>query len=180
MKRIALIVLLNCSFAQAMNTESLNLFVRALKSGSASAPLPHDGQFGPAIKTIQKLAGDQGPIMIEAWRISRFKQQALCGRVGFTIVQPSSKRSWPELGGQLNICESGTPPWRMCKDKPNVLVPPDQRCPDKSNSVDTPEIAKAIETALASGSLSEDQVRKRFSEAAANQKKQLPPDLSKP
>lgn len=180
MKPIILAALLNCGFAHAMNAADTNLFVSALKTGASSAPLPAGGQFGPAIKSLQTMTGDAGPLTIEVRRVARFQQQARCGRVAFIIVQPSTKRGWPELGGQLNICEDGTPPWRVCKEQPNVLVTPDQQCPDKSASVDTPEVTQAIQAALASGSLSEDQIRKRLTEDAAKQKKMTAPNGSKP
>lgn len=180
MKKIFLATLLSCSLAYAMDASDTNLFVSALKNGTSTAPLPTDRQFGPAIKSLQAMTGDSGPIAIEVYRIVRFRQQALCGRVAFIIVQPSTKRGWPELGGQLNICEDGTPPWRVCKEQPNVLVAPDQQCPDKSASVDTPEIAQAIQAALASGSLSEDQIRQRLAEDSAKNKKITAPNGSKP
>lgn len=171
MKRLLIAVLINCGLLHAVQAGDMNLFVRALTTGSASAPLPTEGKFSPAIKSLQTLTGDTGPIIIEARRIVRFQQQAHCGRVGFIIVQPSAKRGWPELGGQLNICEDGAPPWKFCKGLPNVLVAPNQACADKSPSLDTPEVAQAIRDAIASGSLSESQVLQRSADDAAKKKK---------
>ena len=181
MKHIILAAaLLNCSVVHALTAADTNLFVSALKTGASSAPVPTGGQLGPAIKSLQNMTGDSGPLTIEVRRIARFQQQVRCGRVAFIIVQPSTQRGWPELGGQLNMCEDGLPPWRVCKVQPNVLVAPDHECPDKSATIDTPEVAQAMQAAFASGSLNEDQMRQRLIKDASKQKAKPAPNASNP
>jgi len=175
MKRIILTALMYCGFAHAVDVGDTNLFVTALKTGSASAPLPTDGSLKPAIQSLQKLTGDTGPIFVEVRRIARFQQQSRCGRVVFLIVQPSTNRGWPELGGQLNICEDGTPPWRVCKSQPNILAAPDRQCADKSSPIDSPEVEHAIQAANSAGSMSPDQIRKRMAASATKQKQPTTP-----
>ena len=151
-------VLLACVQAQA-GDESNNVFVKALKDGEASTPLPNEPRFAPMKKALQDKTGDAGEIFIKARRVVRFTQQSKCGRIVFAITQPSKNIAWVDLGGQLNICEDGTPPWRVCADKPASLVPPNGTCADKSEPQDTPEVKAAIDKALANGGLTKDQAR---------------------
>lgn len=157
-KLLAISLLLACTHLQA-GDESTNVFVKALKDGEASIPLPNEAGFSPMRKALQAKTGDSSEIYIKARRLERFTQQARCGRIVFAITQPSKNIAWIDLGGQLNICEDGTPPWRACPDKPTVLVPPNSKCADKSEPMDTLEVKAAIEKSLANGGLTKDQAR---------------------
>lgn len=150
--------------AQAANFAGANLFVQALVEGQASAAPASTTATEPVFQRLRVSTGNPGPFLMVAKRLIRFEQQSKCGRVVFMLTQPGAHRGWPDIGGQLNICEDGNPPWRVCKKKPAVLVPHDQMCPDATPSVDTPEVAKAVATALANGGLSQEQVLKRLNE----------------
>lgn len=126
-----------------------NVFVQALVGGRSSKPLPVKAEFLSIEQAIHERTGDTGPILVEAVRVVRFRQQAKCGRVAFMVVQPSSHRGWTDLGGQINICEDGGPPWKVCPERPGVLVPPGRQCADGTTGVDTPEVAAAIRAAQA-------------------------------
>jgi hypothetical protein len=149
----------------AENTFKNGVFAQALIEGTADAPVPPQQAFASVIATLQAQTHDTGPVMIHAKRLFRFQQQARCGRVIFSITQPSSGTVWP-IGGQLNVCEDGLPPWRICKDKPGVLIAPQDRCPDQSEPQDTAEVAKAIKDALAKGDLSQAQVSQQLKAAS--------------
>jgi len=169
-KLLAIVLLLTSAHLRA-GDELSNVFIQALKNGEASTPLANEERFLPIKKELQARTGDDGEIYIKAQRVLRFTQQARCGRIVFAITQPSKNIAWIDLGGQLNICEDGTPPWRLCKDKPNVLVPPNGTCADKSEPQDTPEVKAAIEKALANGGLTKEQAR-HASKPKATQERQ--------
>lgn len=139
-----------------------HVLVQALLEGHASQILTREGPFGSIVKTIQARTGDTGNIEIVAARLLRFKQQPDCGRVVFAIAQPSSHRAWSDMGGQLNLCASGSPPLRSCDDSAERLVLPDALCRDGKPPRDTPEVASAISQALRSGSLSQQQLQDRL------------------
>ena len=138
-----------------------NVIVRALVDGRASEPLPDLPLLRKAIAAMQQQAGDSGPIVVQAMRLQRFVQQAHCGRVVFGMSQPSSHKAWPGLGGELNICEDGLPPLRVCKDRPNALVPPNSTCHDGAAPQDTVEVASAISAALNRGGLTVEQAKQK-------------------
>jgi hypothetical protein len=79
--------------------------------------------------------------------------------VAFALAQPATKRVWPAAGGELNLCEDGRPPLKMCPGQPAVLVPPQGHCAVGVAPVDTPEVAQAISAALKAGGLSVEQLR---------------------
>jgi hypothetical protein len=134
-----------------------NLFVNALTQGSASTQLPAN-QFNDRVSQILKdRTKSDGALLREAHLLYRFKDQSNCGRVEFFITQPSSQSVWREMGGQLNICENAQPPMQACKER--VLVPYGHLCADNSKPIDTEEIKVSVEKALASGSLSPEQVQ---------------------
>jgi hypothetical protein len=139
-----------------------NVFVTALQAGEAFAPLPTNGIFVGAISALQQQSGDSSPIFIKVRRVSRFVQQSRCGRVVFGLAQPATKKVWPQLGGQLNICEDGLPPLGVCSDSPSVLVPRTATCKDRSSPQDTPEVAAALRNALANGDISPEQLREQI------------------
>jgi hypothetical protein len=144
-----------------------DVFVRALVDGRSMAPMPNSPIFGPAIAKLKEQAGGDGPIVIQAMRLVRFNQQARCGRIVFGFAQPSTHKAWADLGGQLNICEDGQAPLRVCAGDAMALVPPGSRCRDNSAPVDTPEVAAAINAALASGNITGEQAKARMLAARA-------------
>ena len=156
---LALIALLPASDAYA--DPLANVLVRALIEGNAVEPLPARPEYSQVMRMLQQQAGDDGPIAIRAARLVRFEQQPRCGRIVYALSQPSSRRVWSDLGGQLNMCEDGQPPLRQCAAKPGTLVPPDSKCADNSAPQDTPEVAKAIQNAIAHGSLTREQLVQR-------------------
>ncbi|WP_175816904.1 hypothetical protein [Burkholderia diffusa] len=125
----------------------------ALANGSASAPLDAHGQYAQAISAIQTRTGDHGPVVILARRVAAFKEQSRCGRVAYIVAQPTSHIAWTDMGGELNICDDGNPPLRMCKAQAGKLVLPDSVCPDGAAPVDTPEVSAAISSAISAGGL---------------------------
>lgn len=130
-----------------------NVFIRALIDGKASDPVPDIPQYQTAIKIVQQRTGSDAPLTMYAARVKRFEQQPQCGRVLFLIGQQATNTAWRDMGGQLNICENGDPPLRMCKGAPDKLLPAESFCPDGSRPVDTPEVAAAILAAVAQGSI---------------------------
>lgn len=140
--------------------EPSSVFTLALSHGSASAPLSEDGNFGQAVKAIRKRTGDNGPVVVYAQRIARFAQQPLCGRIGFIIGQPGARVMYTDMSGQFNLCEDGEPPLRMCRGHADTLVPYNSVCPDASTPVDTPEVAAAIQAAVAAGGMTPEQAAK--------------------
>ena len=140
-------------------------FVLALKEGKAMNPPPANALTTQAIKALQERTGNKGEVTMLAFRIARFKSQPKCGRVGFGLYQENTKTFWGGLGGQLNVCEDGTPPLKICKATPSQLVLHDHECADKSRPVDTPEITEVIKKALASGSMTIEQFRDSMKKA---------------
>ncbi len=154
---------------------SISVFTAALIDGEASAPLPPNQEIEHMAQAMQAQTKNTGSLVIQARRVLRFKQQPQCGRIVFFIAQPASGTEWKNLGGQLNICEDGTPPWRICKNDPNRLIPPDGACPDHAPLQDTAEVAAAIQAALDSGNLSQAQVKKTLEESNSNSTHQTAP-----
>lgn len=165
-------LLFAASAAMAQGVPS-NVLVRALRDGSAAEPLLAEGPYQNIVRMIQKKSGDAGPVVVVAQRLKRFEKQPLCGRVVFAVTQPTSHAGWKNLGGQLNICDSGNPPLRVCADKPELLIPSDAVCADGSPPRDTAEVEAAIQASLASGGLSREQVYQQLFDA------QSPPVNSK-
>jgi hypothetical protein len=158
-KIVAVALAALATFAHAQPSSFL---VEALQKGSASAPLPAEGPFKSGVSAIESRTGHQGSVEILAWRIERFTQQANCGRVGFIPHQPASKTAFPEMGGELNICDDGMPPLRFCAAL--GLVPFSARCPDGASPQDTDEVKAAIAAALTRGGLSQQQVARKIQE----------------
>jgi hypothetical protein len=144
----------------------ISVFTEALNKGHASVELPNDQQFAPLVQAIRGRTGSNGQIMVFAKLITRFKKQPTCGRVAFLVSQPSAHIAWDDLGGQLNICQDGLPPRRMCKSHPGHLYPVGSPCPDGTPPQDTAEVEAAIKHALATGGLSNEQVRAKAVKAA--------------
>ena len=148
---------------------SANVFVNALVHGRATAPLPDDPRWADVVAALKRQAGSDAALQIAAMRVAKFTNQAQCGRVAFALWQPLTNKAWPQLGGQLNICEDGKPPLQVCAQAPDQLVPVGLRCADGVPAQDTAEVRQAIDAAIAAGSLSADQVRRSLVEAAPGQ-----------
>jgi hypothetical protein len=140
--------------------------VRALRDGTANAPLPESQLAQSIAQRIKAKTGSQGDVTVEAVRIERFVSQPACGRVAYGFFQQSSKTFWGQFGGQLNVCDDGTAPLRQCKGS---LVPADMQCKDGTMPRDTPEIEASIKKAIIGGSLTAEQFNARH---AAELKKQ--------
>ena len=148
-------------------SEQNGVFAQAIIDGSASTPVSIlNKQFSPMIRELQSKTHDNGQILVQVKRLFKFKDQPKCGRVLFSLTQPSSNTTWP-IGGQLNICEDGMPPLGICKDNPTLLIPRFERCSDKSEPQDTPEVAKAISDALAQGDSTHQQVLQKIKSATS-------------
>jgi len=139
----------------------------ALANGSASAPLDDHGQYAQAISAIQARTGDHGPVVVLARRVAAFKEQSRCGRVAYIVAQPTSHIAWTDMGGELNICDDGNPPLRMCKAQAGKLVLPDSVCADGASPVDTPEVQAAISDAISAGGLDPRAAARRVRAASA-------------
>ena len=126
--------------------------VRALREGRATAPLPGSRGARLVAQKIMEQTGSADEITVEFLRIARFEAQPRCGRVAFGPYQKSSNTFWGQFGGQVNICEDGTPPRRRCNGQAG-LVPADTQCRDGSYPAETAEIKAAIAKAVADGSL---------------------------
>jgi hypothetical protein len=139
---------------------------RALRDGRASALLPDGKAMDAAVEFIRAHTGSKGDVTIEFFRMNHFDSQNTCGRVAFGLYQASTKTFWGQFGGQLNVCEDGSPPLRECKGM-RGLVRPDAQCPDGTAPVDTAEIKAAISKALAGGSMSAAQFKALWASQAA-------------
>ena len=158
--RLTSIVAMLCLSTLAMAQDiPASIFTEALIKGHASVELPNDDQFKPLVQTIRDRTGSNGQIIVFAKLVTRFKEQPTCGRVAFLVSQPSAHIAWNDLGGQLNICIDGLPPKRMCNSHPGQLYPAGAACPDGTPALDTLEVADAIKRALATGGLSNEQVK---------------------
>ena len=152
----SLLVVSANSYAQA-NLE-IRPFLAALKSGVAYGVLPSNRYTEDVARRIQAKTGSNGEITVSAVRVLRFSEQPNCGRVSFGLYQESTKTFWGQFGGQINICEDGSPPLRMCKQSPSRLVAVDATCADNSRPIDTPEVESAINDAVAKGGLTGTQI----------------------
>jgi hypothetical protein len=130
-----------------------NVFIDALNNGTASVEILDTPNLAKMVAELNKTRSD-GPLVMVAQRITRFENQPRCGRVAFIITQPSSNSAWPQMGGQLNICQDGLPPWQICANDPSVFVPPGHQCRDGSSPINTAEVQHSIDAAVASGSFS--------------------------
>ncbi|MCC7005857.1 MAG: hypothetical protein IT497_04335 [Ottowia sp.] len=165
----AMLIVSNIGYA---TDPSISVFTAALIDGEASAPLPLTPEIERMGQAMQERTLNTGPIIVKAKRVLRFQQQPQCGRIVFFIAQPDSGTEWKDLGGQLNICEDGTPPWRVCKNDPHRLIPPDGTCSDHSPLQDTAEVTAAIKAALASGNLSPEQVKETLKNQSSSERGQ--------
>ena len=148
-------------------SEQNGIFAQAIIDGSASTPVSIlNKQFSPMIRELQSKTHDNGQILVQVKRLFKFKDQPKCGRVLFSLSQPSSNTTWP-IGGQLNVCEDGLPPLGICKDKPTTLVSRLERCSDNSEPQDTPEVAQAIKDALANGDSTHEQIAQKLKAASS-------------
>jgi len=152
-------VLLPVSAAAQMAPDSPP--VVSLSEGRASTALPGSQGAQLVARKIKERTGSQGNITVEFVRIVRFTEQPRCGRVGYTLYQKSSNTAWGQFGGQLNVCEDGGPPLRLCKGSA-VLVPANAQCEDGSWPAETAEVLAAMARAVADGSLTGEQFKAKF------------------
>lgn len=134
---------------------------QALREGRATAPLPESQGAQLVGQKIKEKTGSAGDVTVEFVRITRFTSQAHCGRVGYALYQKASNTYWGQFGGQMNICDDGTPPLRQCAGVPG-LVAPDAKCQDGSAPTDTPEVKAAIAGAVAGGSVTVEQFKAQY------------------
>jgi len=139
--------------AQAPST----MFSQALIKGEATEIIPAEPLYQPSREAIAAKTGSKGDLFFVAKRIQRFEKQPKCGRIVFWVAQPASMTVWPQLGGELNICENEDPPLKECKGQ--GLVPHTALCANGSQPTDTDEVKKAIEAAFSRGGLTHDQVK---------------------
>lgn len=173
---VSAIALVLPAVGHAADDSPKSVLTQAVVDGKANAPLDDNGQFAAAIASIKQRTGNDGPVMLYAARILTFKEQPRCGRVAYVIAQPSAHLAWPDMGGQLNICEDGQPPLRMCAGHPDKLVLANSLCPDRSTPADTSEVTAAIQAAVAGGSMTPEDaskmVRQQHDGAAQGEKGQ--------
>jgi len=162
MKRFPTLLLAVSSHAAAHAQMSPdNPLVLALRNGRASTAIPDSRDVKLVAQKIQQQTRSQGEVTVAFVRISRFTSQPRCGRVGYALYQASSNTYWPQFGGQLNVCDDGTPPLRFCKGS-IALVPAESQCNDGTFPVDTPEIKAAITKAAAGGTQAGEQFKAQF------------------
>lgn len=162
MKKIMLSMLAAVSFYASAQGVPINVLVQALRDGQATQSLQGDRRYARLIQTVQSKTGSTGDVIVAARLLKRFDQQPKCGRVVFAIAQPSTRTYWADMGGQLNICESGSPPLKVCREKTEILVSPYSVCERGSTPIDSPEVERAIHEAIFSGSMSQDELIKRL------------------
>ena len=143
--------------------------VKALIEGQAQAPFPKEKGFERIEEMLKQRTHNSGEIIIQFQRISRFKEQAHCGRISMYAAQPATKSVWPEIGGDLNICDNGYPPLRICPEQPKILVTPDVNCQGGKSPVDTAEVKAAIANSLAHGGLTAEQANQKVKNASQEQ-----------
>lgn len=160
--KFVLLVLLAPLLAHAQQSPlPMSILVQALRTGEVSITLPDNAQLRPAIAEVQRRAGSNEPVQLRVVRLARFAQQPECGRIGFFIHKASAAAGSPVSGAQLNICETGVPPKRVCPDRPGELVPAQLKCRDGSAPVDTAEVAAAIKQAVLAGGISAPAARRQ-------------------
>jgi hypothetical protein len=131
--------------AAAGQTLAPNVFADALINGRATAPVPQRaGQASKVLARLQTISGSTEPVSIIAARVTRFTQQPHCGRVQFAFGQPQAHVIFKSFAGQMNVCEDGQPPLRVCPDRLGVLVPAAATCANGRPPVDTDEVAAAV------------------------------------
>ena len=165
---LSMLLVLIYTFAIADEIPGASIFVEALVNGSATMPLEDQPELKNLTSQLMRATKSDSPVQINAFLKKRFTQQKHCGRIVFFISQ--NGKWWRQLGGQLNICEDGLPPWKTCDDK--KLVPFGEMCPNGAPPHNTAEIQAAISEALDQGGLSYQTVRSQLSaKPQSNEKK---------
>ncbi len=152
--------------AMAQLPQSDSPMVTALIEGQATSSLPNNPQNLQVIQALQKSTKNDGDILVVFKRITRFKEQNTCGRITMYVAQPASKTTWAQMGGDLNICEDGLPPLKVCAESPKKLVAPDANCKGGRSPIDTPEIKAAIANSLKHGSMTAEQAQAKMKSEA--------------
>ena len=146
-----------CVYGQVVDTP----FSKALIDGEAIVPL-NGPEYSKVVTALQKSTKNDGEIILHFKRLTRFKEQPTCGRLTFYAEQPSTKSIWKNLGGDLNYCEDGLPPLKICPEAPKKLINPDATCKGGTRPIDTPEVALAMKKSLDGGSLTATQVQEKL------------------
>lgn len=142
-----------------------NVFADALINGRATAPVPQrPGQPSKVLARLQAISGSSEPVSIIAACVTKFSQQPHCGRVQFAFGQPQAHVIFKSFAGQMNVCEDGQPPLRVCADRPGVLVPAAASCTNGRPPVDTNEVASAIRN---SGGVTHDEMMRSWAKQLA-------------
>ena len=144
------------------DTTGKGVFVDALVFGHASTSIDKVLAFAPVLATLKSSTGSTGEITVSVNRVVKFSQQPHCGRVAFSVVQESSKTTWANMGGQMNICEDGAPPWQACSGMFETLVRPGSTCPDGTKAHPTEEVENAVRAAIAAGGKTPEEVSKEL------------------
>jgi hypothetical protein len=165
---LLLVSVLGCVTSAAQSTLAGTPFVAALKDGSGEGPAPAMEMMQTATKMIQAKTGSNGVVTLKAYRVERFTTQPACGRVSFGLFQAATSTFWGQFGGQLNVCDDGTPPLKICTGSPDLVLP-NRFCRDGSHPVDTPEVARAIATAVKQGGITPEQMQVKVRQDAAAQ-----------
>lgn len=147
MKKIAIIFYAVAHLAIS-HAQEANPFVEALTEGRSKSELT-DPRFAKPIQELKAKTKSDSPIFVVAERIVRFKNQSRCGRIKFWTEQPSTNSKWEQLGGELNICEDGLPPWGVCSN--NQMAPMGAKCADGNQPQQTDEVKVAIQAAIDRG-----------------------------
>ena len=139
-----------------------NPILDALAHGEATYSLNSDPKYAKVVQALQKSTKNDGEIIMRFKLVTKFKQQPTCGRVSFWGEQPSTNTKWGQMGGDINYCEDGMPPLRICAENPKQLVAPDANCKGGKAPIDTPEIAAAIKYSLDHGGMTEAQAKAKY------------------
>lgn len=128
--------------------QGANPFVEGLTNGKFKSEF-NDPRFLRAAKELKEQTKSDAPLYLVVERLLTFKTQARCGRIKYWIEQPSTQTKWEQLGGELNICEDGLPPWGNCPN--NQIAPINSKCADGSSPQQTAEVKEAIQAAVNRG-----------------------------
>ena len=141
---VALFLLISTpSFSQGSNP-----FVEGFVKGKYRAEF-NDPRFVRVAKELKEQTKSDAALYFVVERLLTFKIQTKCGRVKFWIEQPATQTKWEQLGGELNICEDGLPPWGVCAN--NQPAPVNGKCADGSPPQQTAEVKEAIQAAVDKG-----------------------------
>ena len=135
----------------AAHAQQPNPFIDGLIEGRSKSEFV-DPRFAKPAQELKAQTKSDAPLFLVVERITRFKNQARCGRIKFWIEQPATNSKWYQLGGELNICEDGMPPWGVCPNE--QMAPTNAKCADGTQPQQTEEVKAAIQAAIDRGGVS--------------------------